>query len=926
VLPKRGIYRCNDVFRLLNSSSGEGIFRRAEVKMTAIKWDYESNPMQVTENHDPPFKEIGLAASSAFDGYGAQGSQPACVRAWYQDMIPTDTAPLVCTIDYSVPVMPTAFVHYCYVPGSRDLRFTSPVPSAFRRLKIYASKDGESWQEIAYLADLPADCPQLLPVPESDPARYWRLEVLELVEGAEMLCSYEIETYTGGVPEILVPDLSWPDLPDAFRQNILTSMPFPTPDCPILALKEDGLAVDLSAGAISGELQLIVDEKPVKLQVSPHNKGEWKGSVDGGEIVVQYQETYVGALLELSFCANENAPVKYRKTTLHMTAAKVDLYYMPAYVWNREPVDIKVLSANVQTRFASLGIGECMLCLVPGTDRGNLGFTSGAACNELLLGSEPTPVLITAVPGDWWQAYQFVVKEVYEFREQPQTVPVSEMQAGISRYLLTDEVWEPTLGTLRSWPEHDPHYQLYGFDSFGFYGATYSIPAFLAYHAMTGNKLALERARSIAHWLCRSGVRMQTGTTKGAFFSAQRFPKGEAPRFDKQGRTQANTAILTSHATGAALWTLLLFRRMQKETKAEIDETIIEAAEWLMKSQADDGGWPYGHDVDGTPVGAASSSGSIWNIWALWRLGKATGNAEYLESAERAIRWYAQSFIEPHHYHGYWEDVGPDCREGYEAALATVAFAEMGRDDLAVAAARDAMQWVFTRQIECRDADNSAGLVAEQTGWPPGHYCVAMMALAAWNAWQITGDDFWRAFALTPKAMGWWYQRETGAMLWIVDSIQMAPVVGPSFRSWWPDWCNAQTATLGLRWLIREVNRQADGAVTINEETLQGVALSQSVRVWAPEGGFRLILPQHGQVNWLGLRGNDRLFLVLLDYGADGPITIHMNYQDAKGAALWPLTIHNYYSDAEVFYEWDGQMPVDLPASSITILEWGIAQ
>jgi hypothetical protein len=61
-------------------------------------------------------------------------------------------------------------------------------------------------------------------------------------------------------------------------------------------------------------------------------------------------------------------------------------------------------------------------------------------------------VLVGAIVGDWWQAYQFAVRDVYAFREPVQTVPVSEVQFGISRYLLRDDVWEPTVGTFKAWP------------------------------------------------------------------------------------------------------------------------------------------------------------------------------------------------------------------------------------------------------------------------------------------------------------------------------------------------------------------------------------------------------------------------------------------------------------------------------------------
>jgi hypothetical protein len=86
-----------------------------------------------------------------------------------------------------------------------------------------------------------------------------------------------------------------------------------------------------------------------------------------------------------------------------------------------------------------------------------------------------------------------------------------------------------------------------------------------------------------------------------------------------------------------------------------------------------------------------------------------------------------------------------------------------------------------------------------------------MMALAAYSAWQVSGDASWRNFAMIPKATGWWYRPDSGAMVWIVDALEMAPLVGPSWESWWNDWCIAQPGTLMLRWLIREMNRRLAG-------------------------------------------------------------------------------------------------------------------
>ena len=176
---------------------------------------------------------------------------------------------------------------------------------------------------------------------------------------------------------------------------------------------------------------------------------------------------------------------------------------------------------------------------------------------------------------------------------------------------------------------------------------------------MNGDPLARQRCRSIARWLCRSGVRMAEGPARGAFFSSQRFPNAEPVKLDKRGCTQASTEILPARPPASALWTLLFYRHVTGENDPEINRVIDEAAQWLLKTQTPDGGWPYGHTVDGKPSPGAPSGGNIWNIWALWRLGKETGEAKYIEAAERGKQWYLKTFVEPHHYHGYWEDVGP---------------------------------------------------------------------------------------------------------------------------------------------------------------------------------------------------------------------------------------------------------------------------
>lgn len=917
----------------------------------AQRWDYIQHPVRISgnlplaENVNPSDPMLlltpGQSVGCAFDGYGAQGNKPAACRVWNSATLPTPQAPVICEVDYGTPVAVTAFVHYFYVPGSRNLNHLFCGPSAFRRVRIGARNTANSdWKVVATLEDLSPACPQVLPVATPDPARYWRLEILELGPGAEMLLTYEIETYTGGVPKIAANLAESPDPSAAFAARMRTHRPSVGMVHGAVASSKDDLSLEVSLESSNrtahGQLQLAVKDQAIPLK--PISNASWEASLSTGSILIQGQPTPMGLLLELTYTAKPDQPIKYQHATLQMRAQKASPYYMPAYVWSEQPVTLMVNAASVQTRLATLSAEGMTLCLVPGTDHGKLGFRQEAAQSELLLGPEPVPVLLTAVSGDWWEAYRFAIREIYAFREQPQTVPVSEIQYGISRYMvLGDDVWEPTLGTVRSWPVVDAFYLLTkGFTAFAFYGATYSVPCYWARYVMSEDDLARERCRSIIHWLCRSGVRMQQGPTRGAFFSEQRFYNGEKPNFEKVGSTQANTAILTSQSTGAALWTLLYYRAVSGERNQELDEAIDEAAAWLLKTQLPDGGWPYGHDLTGKPLldqvemggdlksKASPSSGAIWNIRALWRLGQETAVKKYLEAAENGKSWFASAFIANHHHHGYWEDGGPGTREGYAAAVAALTFVEMGDRQLAIDTAKDAVQWVFTRQIECREPNNSAGLVAEQTGWPPASYCNPIMALAAWTAWQASGDDFWQPFAMIPKAIGWWYQPDRGAMVWIPDGGN-APIVGPHPESWWNDWTIAQVGALALVWLIKEVNRRAQGAIEINEDSLMGTVLGRKARAWAPQGGIRPILPTHGQVNWVGFRSDSSFMVALFNHGVSGEVGIHLNSRNVngvRGATVRPEAIYRFHNGIVADQNWNGTDLVKISSDEMVLLVW----
>jgi len=893
----------------------------------AVRWSYIDSPVKITESPAGPSPVLGLCAQSAFDGYGAQGARPAAVRAWHQATLPKADSPISCEIDYGKPVSVSAFVHYFFTPECCDLRPRSTGSSAFAKVRISAKGEDGSWTQVALLDDIPDACPQVLEVKSAAAARVWKIEVLAMSPAAQVFYTYEVETYTGGVPTIPpVAEVEWDPLRE-FAGRVAKAKPLAHVRRMNLVTGDGVLGlVDGAPGAkATASIELLVDGQIRKL--AKGGGSAWKADVPGGVMSVRAEAGPCGNLLTLAFKASSDHPAKYVAVSLRLSVPDASLYYIPAYAWSAKPVDTAPHMATLHTRLASLAKSGDMYCLMPGTDRGLLGVSENAATAQLVVGERPVPVLVSCVKGGWWDAYQFAVRDVYGFSEQRQSVPVSEIQHGISNYILRDEIWEPALGTLRSWPPRDPHYELYGkgFDVFSFYGATYSLPSYLARYRMVGDQLALERAKSIARWLCQSGVRQKDGPCKGAFYNLQRFTNGEQVRMDEIGCTQAGKSVLTIQSTGSALWTLLYYRAHSGESSPEVDSAISEAAGWLLRLQNPDGGWPYACEPNGEVVPGAPSSGSIWNIWALWRLGAETGDRRYTDAASRAVAWFDREFVRRHHYHGYWEDVGPNSREGYDAAIAAVVFDEIGRGDLVVETARDAVQWVYTRRLEHRDANNSTGLVAEQTGWPPAAYCNPMMALAAHSAWRRTGDEFFRAFAMIPKAIGWWYQADTGAMVWIVDSISLAPIVGPRFESWWSDWCIAQTDTLALRWLVREVNRQADGAASIDEETLRGKLLGRSVTAWAPRAGWRPCASNGGQMNWLGFRDDDSLFLVVMNYGGPGNVECKPSAQDLLGARATPAAVHAVRKSKSAVSRWSGA-PVRLAGGECAVLEWRLVR
>ena len=215
---------------------------------------------------------------------------------------------------------------------------------------------------ITTLADLPDGCPQVIPTGAAKPARYWRLEILELAPGAEFLCTYELETYTGGIPKIAAVRRHGNRFP--LRNLRIKSagkrlQDLYRPEKLVLASQDpQALGLHTEKGKpFKSELSLLIDGKPVTFTAAGENR--WQIAAGSGRISWRANPSFSVCFCNCDF-PPKTAPQKFRRATLQIRAPRTQLYYMPAYAWSRSPVDTMVPSFNVQTRMASLGPrGRC---------------------------------------------------------------------------------------------------------------------------------------------------------------------------------------------------------------------------------------------------------------------------------------------------------------------------------------------------------------------------------------------------------------------------------------------------------------------------------------------------------------------------------------------------------------------------------------
>ena len=319
-----------------------------------------------------------------------------------------------------------------------------------------------------------------------------------------------------------------------------------------------------------------------------------------------------------------------------------------------------------------------------------------------------------------------------------------------------------------------------------------------------------------------------------------------------------------------------------------------------------------------------------------------SGKTEYLDAAGRAKDWFASKFLAKHICRGYWEDVsGGNGRvalswEAYEFGIAANTFGEMGENKLAVEAARNAVTWIWTRVVDCREYSNSYGHAHEQWNWPPATYVAPMFGLAAQTAFRLTGDELFRRFAGAAKTIGWWTVRkngrdvwprkaaitDVGGAFWPLEGTEFVPLEEPFDVTFWVDWISAQQCTICLRWLVQEVNLRSAGKISVDPETLAGTILGKPGKVTLKPDEFRL-MARHEQLNWMGYRTDDARVFAILNHDAATPVTLVPPPLGSAGPTVYISAGRGGWQEKKMDAVPD--VEIALPESGCELVVWPLA-
>jgi hypothetical protein len=709
--------------------------------------------------------------------------------------------------------------------------------------------------------------------------------------------------------------------------------------------------------AIRARIETTFDESPIAF---------WASGADSDKVVLwgSHRNGWLRCTLQLAGSStratfrslNDGLQEEHKASgilAVRLRPENVKFRFMPAYVYSKEPVSYFEGVYGKQplvlggwfppTRMVALETTEGTVGLVPDRDRCLMGVEQDDAVMKVRLGGEPAEILIPVVAGDWFECFRHVVKNIYKFTEPRQYRPLIESVIGEARYLSTNEdVWSQKMEVVTRVPKTDYVY--------AFYGLPYTIPALYGWYQMTGDARALERARKCVRWLLNyPGVRIKEGPTAGAFFSqyvspeSKKWQLGSLTITEKTtgGCDQAGNRWLEPHASGAVAWTLLHYYVADGKRDRPALEAAKAALDWLLQIQNPSGGWFYAYQPDGTKLTEEEDAGNIWNIWALYRYGKLTDEKKYLDAAEKAKGWFVSKFLSRNICRGYWEDgSGGDGRvelswEAYEFGIAANVFADMGDKELAVEAARNAVTWIWTRVVDCREYFNSYGHAHEQWNWPPATYVAPMFGLAAQTAFRLTGDELFRQFAGAAKTIGWWIVRErengvwpaeaartdVGGSFWPLEGMEFVPLEEPLDVTLWVDWNSAQQCSICLRWLLQEVNLRCPGKIVVDLTTLTGNILGSPGKL-ALRPDEVTINAQHGQINWLGYRTDGSRVLAILNH--DAATTARVDFPELRSIA--PKVLSS--SDGK---HWDEEakgvgnpLEIALPARGTVMVVWPV--
>lgn len=904
----------------------------------AQKLDYDTHPVMV---NDPDCGDSWTSGSDCAltDGLGAD-RYPAAWTVWTRTDAPAEGKPAIIIFDYSEPIRAAALAHYFYVPGSRDHRWKDYLagPAAFGEVKVYAGGDLATWEEVAHHTDLPAQCPQVIEIPEPVSARYLKLEIISLAPGAPEIRSYEIETYTGAVPT----EVDLPNDDRAARRGFpgLAGFEPESADLPV-ELHQDRSAINLTLPGNGGRplpcrLEARIDNN--RIVWDGIDNGRLSASVGEGRLEMDLRPGPRGIFVGLDWSGPVEVPFRKLELLAGMQS-EVAEWCIPAYHCSRaQPEPISIASSVVSTCAAIVSDGESALTIVPDTDQSWVGLDGDRVTAAFPLTGERCEALVLASDGGWFSGFQRAAGEAFGFDEVRQFSPVSEAVPELCKYLLQPALWSEKHRMLRSFPDTDFFYI--------FYSLPYAVPALTMWESMSGDRSTGEKIDDILRFTLDR--RLKEGPMAGSLFSeyADRelverngVPFGYSPFYTWHvnypheqlvGMDQGCSRWITSHNMGAVLWTITYVWML----RGALDEPVLagakDIADWMVRMQREDGSWAYAYHEDGTEASPMSDSGTIWNIWSLWRFGRLTGDSRYLETSTKAEAYFRETFTANHLYRGYWEDIYGggktelNSAQGYESAIAAIAFAEMGDSGAAVSSAQDALRFICTRQLESRDYWTSCGGVSEQQNWAPGTYIAPTFGYAAHLAWRQSGDDFFRPFASIAKTIGWW-QDESGGAFWLSAAISQQPIEhlreSGGGRQFWALWDSAQKVTFSVPWLVDEVNRRTGDRMKLSTASLRGAddrGAKVSVRVFDGQ-----VESASGQVNWLGLQTQARgqeYQLVLMNHAEPTACTVRAPFE---GGPISARMFDASGAPTEVTFSFEGgAATIDLPERATAVLVW----